>query len=85
MYVSVVRLSQGQICGEMAGSDRGIDAVDGGMFVFFHRNDQAFFAVDHLRFDMGGLFRFDTKDHVVSFGESRNVFFGKSGKHAGVF
>ena len=46
--------------------DRSINAVNCGVLVFRHRNDQAFLPVDDLRADLGRFFRFDAEHNIVS-------------------
>ena len=42
--------------------------VDGSILVFLHRDDETFFPVDNLGFDLCSLLRLYTEDNIVGFG-----------------
>ena len=51
-----------------------INTVDGGMFVFIHRNDKALFSVYDLGMNLSDLFRFYAQNDVVGFDGGNTVF-----------
>ena len=44
-----------------------VDAVDGGVLILIHRNDQTFLTVDDLGVNLSDLFRFDAENDIIGF------------------